>query len=417
MVVIETDLGDIDVPAVDLSTDGELGRGVAKVVKERTEKGVGLMNVDQLLQMMNKAGKDNGAEVVYKRRDEDSGDVTEPTERDKQKTNFDMQMTQLAKMVSGLPTVEKLAFAAEMRRQGNERFSLGDYDGASELYMHSLVGLDFGDGSEAQRKKAEQGVQVPVLTNLAACALKSRNFGKCVSLCDAALELDANAWKAHGRKGVAYRELGEYGRAREALRAARASIGGNSEAAGSDDTPRSSERDADLRVVRQELRRLHELERRHREASQKTKKALQEALGGSGSHSNNNEPGNVDTAVTNKKSFNLYGEKKNIKTEEEILAETEERRKRSQRLTGDTADPAEAERVSKRREELYGIVTGPDGMKATSVTTSSTLVTSIAVPAFVLVLAMTFGLYREMAKLGMLPDVLPAALGGGQRLQ
>ena len=43
MVVIETDLGDIDVPAVDLSTDGELGRGVAKVVKERTEKGVGLM--------------------------------------------------------------------------------------------------------------------------------------------------------------------------------------------------------------------------------------------------------------------------------------------------------------------------------------------------------------------------------------
>ena len=62
-------------------------------------------------------------------------------------------------------------------------------------------------------------------------------------------------------------------------------------------------------------------------------------------------------------------------------------------------------------------VTGPDGMKATSVTTSSTWVTSIAVPAFVLVLAMTFGLYREMAKLGMLPDVLPAALGGGQRLQ
>ena len=108
---------------------------------------------------------------------------------------------------------------------------------------------------------------------------------------------------------------------------------------------------------------------------------------------------------------------KNVKTEEEILAETEERRKRSQRLTGDTADPAEAERVSKRREELYGIVTGPDGMKATSVTTSSTWVTSIAVPAFVLVLAMTFGLYREMAKLGMLPDVLPAALVGGQQLQ
>ena len=45
-----------------------VGKGIAQLVRERTDRGVGLMNVEQLLQMMNKAGEAHGATVMYKKK-------------------------------------------------------------------------------------------------------------------------------------------------------------------------------------------------------------------------------------------------------------------------------------------------------------------------------------------------------------
>ena len=329
-----------------------VGKGIAQLVRERTDRGVGLMNVEQLLQMMNKAGEAHGATVMYKKKNVDTGDLSEPEARDVRKTNFDMQMTQLAKMVAGLPVTEKLAFAAEMRRQGNEKFTSGDFDAASALYVQSLVGLDFGDGSAEARKRAIREVQVPVLTNLAACALNSHNFEKCVSLCDGALQLDPSAWKAHGRKGSAYIALGEYREAREALRGASVAVErfGASAAASSQTQPApmlAGLRDAAQRAIARELHRLRQHERRSREAVRKTKDALCGALAGADS----------DVRGLARPPFELYGEKKDILPATEYASSL---RDGSLRLTGQSVDLAEAGRVKYLRaaknggEELQG---------------------------------------------------------------
>ena len=52
-----------------------------------------------------------------------------------------------------------------------------DYAGAQQLYMQSLVGLDFGSGEE-EKAEAAAAVQVPVLTNLSACFLNLKQWHK-----------------------------------------------------------------------------------------------------------------------------------------------------------------------------------------------------------------------------------------------
>jgi hypothetical protein len=61
-----------------------------------------------------------------------------------EEASFAMRLAQLARMVAPLPPHEKAAFSAAMRAQGNAKFTEGDWSGAEELYMQSLVGLDFG---------------------------------------------------------------------------------------------------------------------------------------------------------------------------------------------------------------------------------------------------------------------------------
>lgn len=162
-----------------------------------------------------------------------SGAVTVAADaREVEEASLHMRLAQLARMVGPLPADEKAAFAAAVRRQGNALFAAGDWDGATDLYMQSLVGLDFGPQSSssaavdnaaaAAAAGAESGalatesskcagkcagvaatttaIQVPVLCNLAACALAQRQWARAVLLCDYALALDPRAWKAHARK-------------------------------------------------------------------------------------------------------------------------------------------------------------------------------------------------------------------------
>ena len=98
----------------------------------------------------------------HKRED---GTFFQKDERDMARADFQMQLGQLAKIVAGLAREEKLSFSYEMRKKGNAKFALKDYAGATELYMQSLVGLDFGQ-DDTDRQQVEASIQVPVLTNL-----------------------------------------------------------------------------------------------------------------------------------------------------------------------------------------------------------------------------------------------------------
>jgi hypothetical protein len=173
-----------------------------------------------------------------------SGAVTVAAEPEAvEAATFAMKLGQLARMVAHLPPPEKAAFSAAVRSQGNAKFAQKDWVGAEDLYMQSLVGLDFGPGGDATGNatgddaggdaaiRAGHGVesgaessagggfgrvgtdtadaaaattrtaiQVPVLCNLAACALAQRKWLKAGLLCDYALALDPMNWKARARK-------------------------------------------------------------------------------------------------------------------------------------------------------------------------------------------------------------------------
>ena len=200
-------------------------------------------------------------------------------------------------MVAGLSREEKLSFSLEMRKQvkapsfpalvaedgshfrdprptmrsnararlsqGNESYAEKDYAKATELYMQSLVGLDYGDDAES-REEAKKTVQVPVLTNLAICFLHQRQFHKCVALCGSALQLDPKAWKALTRRGIARMELGDYCAARLDLREAAA----------------CAPSEGDRKAVQRELRRLQGEEKKEKEAVAKQRGAFSRAMVG-----------------------------------------------------------------------------------------------------------------------------------------
>jgi tetratricopeptide (TPR) repeat protein len=146
--------------------------------------------------------------------------------------------------------------------KGNEKFAEQDFEAASELYMQSLVGLDFGK-DEMENKEARVSIQMPVLNNLTACYLKLRKFHRCILLADYAIQLEpSEAWKAYSRKGSALIELCDFIQARKCLREA------NSIAPS----------EQDRRSIKQELRRLLECENRAKVGDDKTRKALSSAM-------------------------------------------------------------------------------------------------------------------------------------------
>lgn len=85
--------------------------------QHQQNSGDGLLNVNKLMSIMNKAGAASGAEVQHKKRLDDGTIVQDADEKDVERVNFEMQISQLARMVEHLPRGEKLAFSQEMRRQ------------------------------------------------------------------------------------------------------------------------------------------------------------------------------------------------------------------------------------------------------------------------------------------------------------
>jgi len=161
------------------------------------------MSIPALMAVMNKAGEASGATVEYKKRSGPDGSVIHAaSEPEMEAASFQMQLAQLARMVEHLPRAEKLAFASEMRQQGNEKYAARDLEGASELWMQSLAGLDFGNGSQGHAREAAAAVQVPVLLNLAACCLESRKWTRTVLLANTAIELCRAAPAASAGCGV-----------------------------------------------------------------------------------------------------------------------------------------------------------------------------------------------------------------------
>lgn len=97
-----------------------------------------------------------------------------------------------------------------LKDQGNEAFKRSDFGAASSLYGKCLEAIDV----EARKAKgaldtdpAVTLLQVNVLCNRAACALKTDHFQACVTDCTRAVELDPVCIKALFRRAQAFGQL------------------------------------------------------------------------------------------------------------------------------------------------------------------------------------------------------------------
>lgn len=108
----------------------------------------------------------------------------------------------VAEMVKDMSRTEKMTWALDLKDRANEQYRSRNFKEAAKFYADALVAMDFGT-TEEERRETQQQLQLPVCTNLAACFLEQGEYGRCIDICDRALEVDPDSVKSLYRRGVA----------------------------------------------------------------------------------------------------------------------------------------------------------------------------------------------------------------------
>ena len=202
--------------------------------------------------------------------------VTRPAD-EAQTAVADMQskIRQSAYEVQDLSSEEKLEWGRQQRREGNEFFRRKDYREAMEVYVTCLVAANIQKDEKVDRDQLE--FVLPIMTNLAVCAVKLREFKKARSFCSFAFDLLSKSFvdgdkdqpsqvvKLWFLKGKANMGMGFYSEAREDFRSGLAC---------------SSCTEEEANDIRRELRKLVQLNRAAKSNCKKQKLAMQSILGG-----------------------------------------------------------------------------------------------------------------------------------------
>lgn len=94
-----------------------------------------------------------------------------------------------------------------MKLKGNKYYSEKNYSKAIEVYLDSLVGLDFSDQNRISVVKTE--LQYPILLNIATCYYQLQDYTKGVQICDKILA-DGEHPKCLFKKGVLLVKVGDH---------------------------------------------------------------------------------------------------------------------------------------------------------------------------------------------------------------
>jgi len=167
------------------------------------------------------------------------GSTRKADENDMALADFQSKLKQAAEMVSKLSPDEKIQWAKEHRKHGNNLFQKKQFKQAMDVYLTCLVAIDSDSNSNGQEEgkeqsnkvfntdiewveKTEHEIKLPVLLNLSACTLKLGMYRKTCSFCDLALEIKAgsNNPKVYFRRGKSRMLLGIYNKARADLQKA-----------------------------------------------------------------------------------------------------------------------------------------------------------------------------------------------------
>jgi tetratricopeptide (TPR) repeat protein len=191
------------------------------------------------------------------------------------------KLQQASQIVSQLNCDEKLQWATEQRQVGNQLFQEGKYKEAMDVYLTCLVALEYtskdhDSQDDVQMKSIDEmdkDIKMPVLLNLAACALSLGMYKKTVSFCDFCMELNCakkNA-KVYFRRGKAHMCMGNYTLARNDLNIAQSII--------------SEEFDVyskEYISIQKEMHRLDQMMKNSKRNKERQAKAMKKWMGGDG---------------------------------------------------------------------------------------------------------------------------------------
>lgn len=173
-----------------------------------------------MLNSINDSMSSAGGSVKLQRKGAD-GIMLDSTQAELNLLDSQARIKTAARVLTTLNPAQKLVWATAKKSEGNARYKSGDHDGAIELYLQALAGLDFGTEPEARRRAVHE-LQLPVLCNLAACMLAKQEWRRAVQLCDEALAIEPTSIKAVLRRARANTELELYKQARTDIDRARA---------------------------------------------------------------------------------------------------------------------------------------------------------------------------------------------------
>jgi tetratricopeptide (TPR) repeat protein len=320
--------------------DGGIGNNK---IDGSSEKNKMFFTTSDLMKKMNAAIKDNdsslpsdtgGFELQRKLPD---GSYRPAEEGEMAAADFQTKLKQAAEMTAMLTPQQKLRWAKHQRKEGNKIFAAGEYKDAMDVYLTCLVAMDQSSKENENNTKAvaveeecedpiptaqiEEEIKLPVLLNLALCALKLGMLSKAEKFCNYAIEMDVGkrSVKANFRRGRARMLMGHYVSAE--LDLARA-LELNDEATAATTTCDLKEVQSEREAILREMEKLDRLVSQAEKNEETQKKAMERVF-----QSTTNVNGDSSTKNMTANDSGLYPEKDVPK---KLLLEEEEEEEESE---------------------------------------------------------------------------------------
>ncbi len=181
---------------------------------------VGATSTAALLEMLNCVSGES-VTVELKRRRSDG--VLQPiSSKEMQRLDVTRELDEASRLISGLGRDDRLTWCKEYRRLGNAQFLERDFSGASATYLQCLVALEGPHNEQCINE-----VIMPVLCNLALCAMAENSPERVVKICTEAIRMQESAYvpptwvcKALRRRAEALICMGKFKEAQGDLRQA-----------------------------------------------------------------------------------------------------------------------------------------------------------------------------------------------------
>eukprot|EP00899_Mesostigma_viride_P024598 jgi/Mesvir1/5322/Mv15413-RA.1 len=105
---------------------------------------------------------------------------------------------------------EQMADALAAKEQGNRVFGRGDYALAAQKYRKLIQKLDRVRGDTPEEAAQVDAIKLPCMLNLAACCVKTDDFGEAIKMCSRVIDYDPMNAKAYYRRGTAFMSMGDF---------------------------------------------------------------------------------------------------------------------------------------------------------------------------------------------------------------